>query len=441
MQRASVNPVYRGILCLITALLIILAGSVSAENGDAKSAYIGEVRDLAMGSQAPAVFETLTLNFTLHVIDAGSYSLWVKMETGIDVTKTVDLGQLGVGTYYIDIDIDGSAIYESGIDGPYTIDYHLFNQGIIWSDKHVTKAYKADDFRPLDTPIVPTYVKEGNVIRLPTEMMVAVFNITKPEITFYYAVDAGESVIFHVQYEKLVGFSDNGDGILTNEDLVICEADLSSTTWEFNGNVDEYSLEFNIRAAVTMLDALDNAVGHLMLSLHYSSNAYQEVTEQKYDIDIEFFDPLEDVDSIGLVHQLYTTSGTHTLVSDHSTQPLQRVDFTGPEGIQGYYRWLPTAESTLVDTSTSDVDLEAVDEVSNHGTEMKLTISYPYDSFTKRIFHDPVVGVNPDNEPVENKGDTSVNIAEHDPIIFIIAAIIASIVIFGTFITSKKKKY
>ena len=160
------------------------------------------------------------------------------------------------------------------------------------------------------------------------------------------------------------------------------------------------------------------------------STEFQE-THYKFDIDMEFSEPVQGVDFFTLVHTLedLTEMTEFNVMEDQG-----RVQFiNGNNEEMAYYEWIKEAEShsggakeEIVLSHSYDID----------GPVMTLHLNYPYSTEVDRIFHDPKVGIKAisDITPIEDEDDE-----KHNVILFGCSLIVGGLFIAYTIHAQRKR--
>jgi hypothetical protein len=435
----------------VTAILITLAFSIivlgnpvtAAQNG---AGILGEPLDYGTDSDADGNFDLLTVELKLNVTSAGKYTVYGTMiESGLLLnSKSEDYFERGVHTIYLDF--DGNEIYKSGVNGPYKILISLYNKNLIEDLSYETDMYSFEEFNP-NPPVEPesgtSLVVHNNTVILRTSIFVAVIYEQKPEITFYYSIDEGESAKFTVAYPKVVGFNDENDnGKYDAPDEFVCQADFYKVAWTSTKTLMESfeSFDFEVTATMDLLDVNNRLVSPITVSFHYSSltTLPQGIdAARKFDIKLQLYEPVESVTNFAIDHELYDETGNHNFkLVQTSFGP--KISFEDPDGKEhGYYLW----KSTVGVGSNGDLQDQPVEYTYNEVSEgqIELYLIYPYDPDYRTILHDPIVGVNPDNQP-ELPGPSEEVVIQHQILLYILAFCIGGAVIIGSIYMQRKRR-
>jgi hypothetical protein len=327
----------------------------------------------------------------------------------------------------------------------YEIEIALYNKDQIENLTYFTTEYSYKDFNP-SPPVEPetgTSLEVYNdTIILKNSVFVAVIYEQKPEITFYYSIDEGRSAKFRVTYPRIIGFQDTNDnGEYDGLSEFVCEADFYQVVWTSTKTLMESyeSFDFEVSATMVLVDADNSPISPIAVNFHYSSLA--ELPEdleaaRKFDINIELFNSIENVDYFAIEHQLFDETNNHNfkLVQTAFGPKISLEDNSGIE--HGYYLWKSTASAG----SGDDFDeIEVGYSLQIDNTQMTLYLNYQYDPEYRQILHDPAVGVNPENQP-ELPGSAEETIIQHQILLYIIAFCIGGAIIGGSIYWQRKQR-
>jgi V8-like Glu-specific endopeptidase len=129
------------------------AGYLSTQFQANSASLVGSYRDYGKDTDGDGLFDYLTLDVGTDVRSPGSYQVvgWLSNGVGEDVTFTTRDIFLSSGRQTVTLDFAGSAIFASGINGPYLIGYVAIVDGDhdLIDDQHnthTTAAYRYTDF-------------------------------------------------------------------------------------------------------------------------------------------------------------------------------------------------------------------------------------------------------------------------------------------------------
>jgi len=378
----------------------------------------------------------LVVVVTVAVDTEGEYQLTGDLSPSGINSKALVKSYLYPGENVMSLEFTGSEIFSSRIDGNYIVSLVLEYDNDVRDSKFYTTLgyYYHGDFEPVGKDLSDyTLALLSNTVRLETDALTAVIYEKTPVIEYYYTGDQ-TSAMFKVTYTRLIGYSDaNGDGMYDTGDSAVYTADLKAANWDSNKALFENfaSFDFDITTSVTMTSTQYPDVD-VVLKFHYSSASYTSNAQRKFDIDIQIPDgqTFTGIDAIAIEHELVDESSTsHGFIFDEAGNTLSFVDDDGNQ--HGYYSWLDTADSN---NNKGDIVVGASTAGSSSG--MILYLSYEYDESTARIFHDPVIGVDPENIK-EGIIDTIDRILHH-PAVYIISVLIAAGIVFGTLFRKRK---
>ena len=354
------------------------------------------------------------------------------------------------GVHEVILRFDGTDIYNSAKNGPYAIEIIIYDESYSVADKtvHTTAKYSYEDFNPT-TAFEPSTNNElsvvNNTIKLTTDTFVAVIYELTPQIVFYYKSDNGETAKFKITYSKVLCFYDKNGDTKYEEDELKYWGDLKTSHWSSPKELFENfnNFEFSVQTIVELLDNAGNTIDtKLELEFHYSSLTKSKNAEagRKFDINIKVLgSPLNDVSHISLEHILEAEIGTYEFLSVQGSS-YDKISFmTNANKEQGYYGWdksiLRTEKNGQSDKFVSNNIQQTTEE-----SKIRLYLNYPYSMDTLELFHDPEVGVNPENEPREKNIEP--NIISHNRwfIIYLAVALVVATVMIGNVYFQKRKR-
>ncbi len=431
-----------GILICLAFFTLFLSIPVAAEGG---AAFAGTPIDYGTDSDGDGNFNTLTVELEIESTVPGIYKVYGSMWPS-SIPENVNIKnyfEKGINTVYLNF--DGKIIYEKTFDGPYIIDIELYNKDQIANLTYYSDSYSYKDFNPSppSEPEIGTSLEVyNNTIILKNSVFVAVIYEQKPEITFYYSIDEGQSAKFKVTYPRIIGFDDiNNNGEYDGPGELVCEADFYQVIWTSTKTLMESYESFNFEVSATMdlMDVNNNQLSWITVSFHYSS-----LTElpkdleaaRKFDINLELYEPIENVDYFAIEHQLYDETNTHNfkLVQTAFGPKISLEDQSGSE--HGYYLWKSTASAGNGD-EFNEVEVGYSLKIDN--TEMTLYLNYPYDTEYRQIIHDPAIGVNPENQP-ELPATSEDPIIQHQVLLYIIVFCVGGAIIIGSIYWQRKQR-
>lgn len=431
-----------GALICLAFLTLFTSIPVSAEGG---AAFAGTPIDYGTDSNGDGNFNTLTVELEIEVTVPGIYKVYGSMWDS-NIPENVNSKiyyEKGINTVYLNF--NGKIIYETGFDGPYIIDLELYNNNRIANLTYYTEPYSYKDFNP-SPPSEPGFGTSlevyNDTIILKNSVFVAVIYEQKPEITFYYSIDEGQSAKFKVTYPRIIGFKDTND----NEEYdgpseLVCEADFYQVAWTSTKTLMESyeSFNFEVEATMVLVDSEGNQISPITVSFHYSSLAElpKDIeAARKFDIYIEIFNSIENVDYFAIEHQLFDETNTHNfkLVQTAFGPKISLEDQSGSE--HGYYLWKSTASAGNGDEFN---DIYVGHSLKIENTKMTLYLNYPYDTEYPQIIHDPAIGVNPENQP-ELPATSEDAIIQHQVLLYIIVFGVGGAIIIGSIYWQRKQR-
>ncbi|WP_455392266.1 hypothetical protein [[Eubacterium] cellulosolvens] len=458
-----IGPTKKLSVIIITFLLMILvAFSVGMSMGDPGApsfrgdanlmGYFLELDDYGVDENNDTSYDKLILSMKLNISEAADYLILADMshagvQAGDRVSESFD-----IGVYDLEFEFDGVSIYESARDGPYNISITIYKgvgvEPVVTNFYYETSNYNYETFNPTPAPGPSEKASIeviNNTIQLKTEIFTAVIYELTPMIEFYYSTDEGKQARFKVTYQRVICFNDqNSDGKFEEGELQYY-ADLAISNWNSKKVLMENfnSFDFKVHAIVNLLNSMNRQIDtKLELVFHYSSSIKLEdhAAAQKFDLNIKVRgSPLTEVTHIALEHELTDETINHEFM-EYIAEDETKISFITYDGKEhGYFSWMNSFDikSGSVGDKTEEVKYNL--EPGTEPAVKKLYLNYPYTPDTAEIFHDPVVGVNPANQPPP-VGNPSEKIINHQIIIYFIVAVIAAVIMLGNIYRQRKRK-
>jgi len=402
------------------------------------------------GTVGPA-FIALQVVYRVAVAQPGEFAVLGVLSTaaGREVAYSRSTVTLVAGAGELRVLFPAAQLHDAGVDGPLTAVVRVDAGGLAWNDTtlerpmeatHATGAYRSDQFAPPEVvpgPKEPVPEEDVDSVGVRTGIMAADVLRERPDIALSVAPDEGHRVYLRVLFTRLLAYADaNGDGAPQPGEVAYA-ADLSGYNWQMGPVVvsDDAMLGRTVRFDLTTIvdlvqsDPRAEAAGEplatvdgfasVTLSFRVASNdaylsasngIYQVLggSEVKIDVRIDVLRPVEGVDSLALEQVLRDDRGRftpHPVEADgvspgtvgevrsfkESGDIEQTVDFSGGGTTPGFYSWVGTAAATLADGTELPVDVSA--GYALVGGVMTLYLSYPYDTDTVSISHDPSLGI------------------------------------------------
>jgi hypothetical protein len=279
---------------------------------------------------------------------------------------------------------------------------------------------------------------------LKTWIFIAVIYELKPMIDFYYATDDGLTARFRVSYNRIIGFNDeNSDGMFQESELKY-SGDFVKARWNSKKILMENynSFDFKVQSVVALMDSTGQATDTwLDIGFHYSSPTTLEDIHaaQKFDITLKIVGAYRpEITHFALEHILEDLTSNHEFLEDPVGNKISFITDSGKE--HGYYGWRDTVElKSSGSDSSNDASVSYNLGAGEDDSKKTLFLNYPYTPDTMEIFHDPEVGVNPENVP-KLPGEPAEEIIRHQILIYIIVAVIAAVIMVANFHRQKKKR-
>jgi hypothetical protein len=427
------------------------ASRYSMKSRSSDALEIISISDEPINEDNDTAYEYIHIKLKLKINVSDTYSIFISMAPSNIKANDYKINSYSVDDHEAILKFSGDVIYSSSRNGPYTISISIYNSipEIMVEREYYTDYYSYEDFNPtpVEEPIgLGSITVVSNTIKLVTNTFVAIIYEDTPMINFYYNSDDGETARFTVKYNSILCFNDNSpvDGKFQSNELKYW-GDLQNSRWNSPKILmeDFNNFDFQIQTIVELMDEFDTPIKtKLELTFHYSSLTRSDDVEysRKFDISMKVLGPpLSGITHISLLHTLEDDFGNHNFF-----EPSQgdKISFMTNENKEhGYYSWKNFIEVTTKSGETSSKSVTYNTKQNLEPNIMYLYLNYVYSTDTSEIFHDPVVGVNPNNQPIP-PGEISPEIITHNKwlILYFVVAVIASVVMVGNYYRQKKKR-
>jgi hypothetical protein len=412
-----------------------------------------DIWDFAEDQNEDSTYDVLYLNLTLNISAQDTYRIYATMVPKIPLFNHYK-SELDTGEHKIFIQFEGAEIYNSGINGPYSITITIYNDNgeVMVEDVYSTKSYSYEDFNP-NPAVEPVGDKElaikDNTIQLTTSTFIAIIYELTPQIVFYYTSDDGQTARFRVTYDRVLCFSDDDNNGEYKDSELRYWGDLINSRWSspkvLMQNFDNF--EFDVQTIVDLYDTEGIKIDtKLELVFHYSSltKAENEDSGRKFDVRIKVLGkPLAGVTHLSLEHHLFDEMGNHWLLPSDG-MASNKISFMTDDNSElehGYYSWKNSFERTEKTGHKAQLEVTYNLVTKKNSDKSTLFINYPYSMDTTELFHDPEVGVIPENAP-KIPGEPDPDIIRHNQwfFVYLIVAIVVALIIIGNIYYQKKRR-
>lgn len=191
-ERNSVPSVVLVVLIVGSVTMFALPESVKASDGHLLPPY----DDYGLDTDSPpdGYFDYLVVNASVNVTVPGSFMLISELWDGsVSVLISMDYNfpTLGVGVHVVTVMFSGWDITALGVDGPYHVNFYLYNVNFLDADSFDTGAYLASEFQPLPAQFSPPHSDHGVDTDVPPD---SYFNALVVDVS----IDVNESGLFAV---------------------------------------------------------------------------------------------------------------------------------------------------------------------------------------------------------------------------------------------------
>jgi hypothetical protein len=429
-------------------------------------------RDLALDENDNGLYDVLVVEFVAEVTVDGSYT--IKYDLTVEASGDTILIKGGfidewleVGNNTIEIRFASEDIFRRGYSGVYNaeLDVQKFDHPFPWTFTYTTRFYDHRSFEAVENPPpVPPDAPEVDVgfdaINISTDEFMVFISRDSPEVTYRYRDVRPGTTDFHVAFEKLLIFSDDGDDVYDGEDVVGSSV-LLSYPWAFTFvEVSGPRVSFDLRTHVSIAKEGEDTGASLTLTFIVTNGSGADpdtspfiqggAAELKMDINLMMDGPVPGADRIAIQARVSSEDGSHGYMMEapsgfHLYQPLNgtgylpvprlptsrhtKVGLVDGNGVEhGFIAWMNSAdESWAVDERSLPVDVDASFRV--HEGDLELYWSYPYSEGLTELEHDPSVGVLTENLPPQPQGPEP----EDEPVpnlyLYLFAVIVGAVIL------------
>ena len=416
-----------GAVILSFILLSMLINAV--QGAPIAVSFTDTVDEMLVDEDQDGLAEYLRLNVGITVYVPGSYGLYGKINDGSSIASLEPV-PLDIGTHILEVDFPGSDLTTIEREGRYSIHLELYSTDAsvesINLDLTTEGTYSPSMFEPPEGGAFTTVSIVGDdVVILSREMEIRV-NRTLPRLTYSYSGPASIGSRGAIEYREVIAFDDmDGDGMYDpSVDVKRLGADLDDVDWNL---MTDFSSGYDIALyGIVPLRVVGTATAtsYMRLTFMFHSGALSpEGDSQKFDIEIELIQPLE-ADHIAIRHTLMDLSGDQTIqeANGYGDDPYG-LTLNRDGKVQTIYSW-----GDLIEVGTVEIerDSSAYTWYDLRDNEADIYFSYPLVNNTLIIFHDPVIGIDPDNRPHPDSDDDFLG---DNPIILLGGVLIGALIV------------
>jgi hypothetical protein len=351
------------------------------------------------------LYEYLSLEVDVNVYEPGSYGL--RGSIGNDqIVANFGPESLDVGPHMIELYFTGGGLTQYGASGHYQIRLELYSTNaemdLVVRTITTVEEYSPGMFEAPSGSSQVTVESRGDLVFIKGRPMTIAINKTYPQLSFYYTKDGGARSRSSVTYDRILAFDDrDADGIWdASLDGERYEGDLSMVDWKLEWDVTS-GYDIALYGVVQLrLVGTPTVAAWAKLTFRLSSDQLlQEGAAQKFDIDIDLYQPL-DAEYIALKHILKDEVGSQKLVdaslSSGQGDDPHVINVIGDNGeTWGSYSW---SDEIFIGALQADDEANATTWFDIQGDSASIWFSYPLGDEIQLIHHDPTVGMDPDNE-------------------------------------------
>jgi hypothetical protein len=191
-KKNAVPSVVLVVLIIGSVTMFVLPETVKASDGYLLPPY--DDHGLDMDSPPDGYYDYLVVNASVNVTVPGSFTLISELWDGsVSVLISMDFNfrTLGVGVHVVTVMFSGWDITILGVDGPYHVNFYLYNVNFLDADSYDTGPYLASEFQPLPAQFSPPHSDHGVDTDVPPD---SYYNTLVVDVS----IDVNESGLFAV---------------------------------------------------------------------------------------------------------------------------------------------------------------------------------------------------------------------------------------------------
>ncbi len=425
----------RSAMVLLIAFLItltILIPIFGTGQGSTPISFEGTIVETLEDSDDDGLAEYLVLTVTVDVFEGGSYGLYGSMFDDNSVSNP-GLEVLDIGEHVMELRFSGGEISQYGVKGHYQIELQLYSKDSeidpVVKEIVTKETYDPEEFEAPEGSGKVTVSLRGDKVFIVGDVMTVSINQTKPQLMFYYTNDTKMGSISSLTYTTIQAHLDSdSDGDWDPSiDQKKYEGDLTAVDWTLDLDISSgYDISLYGVVQLRLVGSTTVAAWAKVTFRISSSMMREEDVTQKFDIDIDLWQPL-DADFISVMHVLKDESGIRTIEDGPEEGTLDPDNFIlrviGEKGTEGIYSW---TEDITVGSVVLDTDTQAQSSFEIMDNEVEIRFTYPLAGDVQLIHHDPTVGMDPDHIPEINEESRFV---ADNPLIMLIGLLIGILVV------------
>jgi hypothetical protein len=402
-----VKGVASAVLALAMAAVLLIPGPRGAELVGAE--FTGEWEESTVDEDRDGAFEELVIVVFVNVFEAGAYGVYGSIDGGI-VHGSSGLVNLPAGRGGIQVPFSGADIMTMRPEGSYAVELQLYSsdpRSPVRTLSFDTRSdYDPDRFeRGSDYPWTSATVEGGSVVIKNPRVEIRL-NATRPVMSFSYP--GQEATRASLEVVRLLAFDDaDGDGMYGQGDQVRYSSDLArDVDWKMEMDLRSgYRIDLHGIAPLRMVGSPEVTAWASLTIRFDSSSILPPGSSQKFDISIELLQRL-DADGLCILQELRDDSGGHTFYYSESgapTNPERTLSLYDGEGtVNGIYSW---NDALLIGPGKADTPAMGKSSYDIGEGKAGIAFTYPLNNDTMFVFHDPIVGIDPDYVPADTSRD------------------------------------
>lgn len=379
-------------------LILIFSNMGSLANGTIEADFSGTWTETLEDRDGDGLAEALVIGVDIDVYVPGSYGIFGSVNDG-EIVSNSGLVSLGLGNHRIVLKFPGADIITRGTSGQYEITLELYTSdpGSTARSREITtrESYDPADFERGEGFPGTSVTVEGPEVLINNPLVEIRINTTRPLLVFSYPGELSRTTRAALECISLVAYDDQDGNTAFDPgvDTVKYSTDLArDVDWKMNLDLSRgFRIDLQGMAPMRRTGS-PSLVAWASLTITMDSTTIDpQGSSQKFDIDIELFQPL-DSDGIAIVQELRDESGGHEFrySEDQPYRTISLVDGTGK--VNGMYTWV---DDILVGEYEADTPSKAFTGHELGQDRAMVVFSYPLENDTLRVFHDPRVGMDP----------------------------------------------
>jgi len=429
----SIVPFAAAVLVMISLFSVATAGERVDRCRGSSISFSGAPVESYLDEDGDGKYEYLVLSVNITVYRPGSYGLYGTVEK--TAVANTDPSPLGLGDHTLELRFSGADLTLIEKEGRFSIHLEIFSRDIgiepEMLDSMTAGSLSPDLFEAPSTGQLTQVSIMGQDVVIKSSVIEVRVNRTTPRMSFSYSGEAAERSRATVTYERIVAFNDmDGDGVWNEgADELRYSAPLYDLDWRLGTDFSKgYGISLYGVVPLRMAGT-STAAAYAKVTFSFRSTGISPDGDMhKFDIEVELMQSL-DAEYLSIVHKVADETGDLAIgVGGSMGGNPHSVTLSSGEDIFGIYSWnddLAVGREELSGNATA-VTSTVIGEGVAH-----VIFSYPLDNGTLRIYHDPNVGMDPENIPTPSGGE---DFLRDRPLILVIGVVLGGGLVATTII-------